>query len=150
MVAAVAAYVFTREDFPVYLSAASSAQPPAAAPEAAPAVVAEPAAVAPSVDPQAANVAAASAVPGAQATAAAGERQIDLDFDSRTWVEIKDANNRVVLTGEFAAGTHQLAIGKPPFNVWIGKVSGVKVNYGDKRVDLTPYARDDVARLTLE
>lgn len=120
---------------------------PVTTPEPMPATAAAPSPAAPPATPASSSV---PAVPTPPAAPGAGERQIILDFESRTWVEIKDASNRIVLTGEYAAGAHQAASGKPPFKLWIGKASGVRVNYGDKRVDLTPYSRDDVARLTLE
>jgi len=124
---------------PAAPAAATPAPVPAAAP--APTVVAPaPAAPAP-VKP----VAPAPAAP----VSAAGEKQVILDFDGRSWVEIKDANQRVVFTGEYGSGTHQVVSGKPPFQLWIGKASSVRVNYNEQKVNLQPYARDEVARLTL-
>ena len=92
----------------------------------------------------------ATAAPQAVAELAPGERRITLDFSDRSWVEIKDAKQQIILTGEFPGGTHQAVNGKPPFKLWIGRASSVSIQYGDKKVDLAASARDDVARLTLE
>ncbi|HEY3433102.1 MAG TPA: RodZ domain-containing protein [Rhodocyclaceae bacterium] len=104
--------------------------------------------------PPAAPTAPVSA-PVAPATPAAvkpisSEKPITLDFEGRSWVEIKDANQRIVFTGEYNAGTHQVATGKPPFQLWVGKVSAVRITYNEQKVNLQPFARDEVARLTLD
>lgn len=72
------------------------------------------------------------------------------DFDDASWLEVTDATQRVVLTGEFPKGSHQVVTGRPPYQLWIGKASGVRVVYGDRKVDLQPHTRDAVARLTLD
>jgi cytoskeleton protein RodZ len=72
------------------------------------------------------------------------------DFDDVSWLEVKDASQRIVLTGEFPKGTRQVVNGRPPFQLWIGKAAGVRLVYGERKVDLQPYTRDAVARLTLD
>lgn len=121
--------------------------PPAAPAAATPIPVPVPAAPAPTVaaPAPAKSVAPAPAAP----VSASGEKQVILDFDGRSWVEIKDASQRVIFTGEYGSGTHQVVSGKPPFQLWIGKSSSVRVNYNEQKVNLQPYARDEVARLTL-
>ncbi|HQR04531.1 MAG: helix-turn-helix domain-containing protein [Proteobacteria bacterium] len=75
---------------------------------------------------------------------------LQVDFSGRSWLEVKDASGRVVLTGEFPADSRQTVPGRPPFQIWIGKASAVRILYNQKPVDLQPYTRDEVARLTLE
>ena len=75
---------------------------------------------------------------------------ISFEFSDRSWLEVKDANGQTLLTGEFPGGQSQVANGKPPYQLWIGKASAVKVTYKNQSVDLQPYTRDEVARLTLE
>lgn len=79
-----------------------------------------------------------------------GMRQIVLEFSEKSWLEIKDATQKVVLTGEHPAGTRQIAVGKPPFQLWVGRASVVRVHYDDREIDLRPHAREDVARLTVQ
>ena len=40
--------------------------------------------------------------------------------------------------------------GMPPLQLVVGNASGVQVTYNDQPVDLAPYTKVDVARLTLE
>lgn len=105
-----------------------------------------------------AEPASAIATPGAIAAPAGNvpapvqitSKTLVFDFDDRSWVEVKDATQRIVLTGEFPRGNRQVVNAKPPYQLWIGKASGVRVSYGDRRVDLQSYTRDEVARLSLD
>jgi len=54
------------------------------------------------------------------------------------------------MSGEYPAGTRQNVVGKPPFQVWIGKAAGVRVFMGERNIDLQPFTRAEVARLTVE
>lgn len=82
-------------------------------------------------------------VPGAPATTLAFE------FSGLSWLEVKDGSGRILITGEFPAGQKHGVDGKPPYDLWIGKASAVKVLYKGQPVDVMPYAHDEVARLTL-
>ncbi len=73
-----------------------------------------------------------------------------VEFDDRSWVEIRDATQKIVFVGEYPAGTRQDVEGKPPFQVWIGKASGVRLFMGERSIDLKPHIREEVARFTLE
>lgn len=84
------------------------------------------------------------------APAVANAQTLMFDFDAVSWLEVKDASQRIVLTGEFPRGSRQVVNGRPPYQLWIGKASGVRVTYGERKVDLQPYTRDAVARLTLD
>jgi cytoskeleton protein RodZ len=77
-------------------------------------------------------------------------RQLVLTFSDKSWVEIKDANQRVILSGEFPGGDRQVANGKPPFQLWVGRASAVRILDGDREIDLKPHARDEVARLIVD
>lgn len=106
---------------------ASTASPPA------------PTEVVSGVDPTPATVVATPAAQG-----------LRLEFAELSWVEIRDATQQIVFSGEYPAGTRQDVAGKPPFQLWIGKASGVRVFFGERNVDLQPYTRAEVARLTVE
>ena len=73
-----------------------------------------------------------------------------VEFDDRSWVEIRDATQKIVFFGEYPAGTRQNVEGKPPFQIWIGKASGVRLFMGERSIDLKPYTREEVARFSLE
>jgi len=77
-------------------------------------------------------------------------RQLVLTFSDKSWVEIKDASQQVILSGVFPGGDRQVANGKPPFQLWVGRASAVRILDGDREIDLKPHARDEVARLTVD
>lgn len=71
-------------------------------------------------------------------------------FAARSWVEVTDANGQQLHSGENPGGTQLTLTGKPPFDVVVGNAGKVTLTYGEKRVDLAPYTRAEVARFTLE
>lgn len=75
---------------------------------------------------------------------------LHVEFDDLSWIEVRDATQKIVYVGEYPAGTRQDIEGKPPFQVWIGKASGVRVFMGERSIDLKPYTREEVARFSLE
>jgi cytoskeleton protein RodZ len=79
----------------------------------------------------------------------AGKR-IELVFNEESWVEIRDADGRIVFSQLNLAGTRRKVEGAAPFSLVIGNAAGVKLRYNDSEVDLAPYTRIDVARLTLK
>lgn len=113
---------------------ASASSPPAVAPPA-------PVLVTPAGE-------AAPAAVNAAVTPPAGPLLIE--FDGHSWVEVKDSENRKLLFGEFDKGTRHAIEGRPPFELWIGKASAVRVTYGERSIDLKPHTREEVARLTVE
>jgi cytoskeleton protein RodZ len=73
-----------------------------------------------------------------------------VEFDDRSWIEIRDATQKVVFVGEYPAGTRQNVEGRAPFQVWIGRASAVRVFMGERSIDLKPHTREEVARFSLE
>jgi cytoskeleton protein RodZ len=114
----------------------------ALAPGAAPAVV-------PVLAPEPAVVA-ADAPAGAAVAELPPSGALRVEFDDRSWIEIRDATAKIVFVGEYPAGTRQNVDGKAPFQVWIGKASGVRLFMGERSIDLKPHTREEVARFTLE
>jgi cytoskeleton protein RodZ len=87
---------------------------------------------------------------GAANSAGSGQKRIELEFDQLSWVEIKQANGKVLLSQLNPAGARQVVEGMPPLQVVIGNAAHVRMKYEDAPVDLRPYFKVDVARLTLE
>jgi cytoskeleton protein RodZ len=79
-----------------------------------------------------------------------GLKRIELEFDQISWVEVKQANGRILLSQLNPAGSRQSIEGVPPFEVVIGNAANVRLKYNDAPVDLRPYFKVDVARLMLE
>lgn len=78
------------------------------------------------------------------------ERQLVLSFSAESWVEVRDGAQHVIFSGRSPAGSSQTLHGKPPFQLVVGNAPAVKLHYGDRDIDLQPYTRVDVARLTLD
>lgn len=96
-------------------------------------------------------VVAANDSPGAAAVAdLPPPGALRVEFDDRSWIEIRDATAKIVFVGEYPAGTRQNVDGKAPYQVWIGKASGVRLFLGERSIDLKPHTREEVARFTLE
>lgn len=93
------------------------------------------------------DASAPASVPALPPVTASGLR---VELTDRSWVEIRDATQNVVMSGEYPAGTRQNVSGKPPFQVWIGKAAGVRVFMGERNIDLQPFTRAEVARLIVE
>ena len=139
--AAVAGYVYVMNDEPLVkavITAESMQTAPLAPPVIAPAIVSNQTVDMPP-----------TALPVAEPVIAPVNKLM-IDFDGLSWVEIADASQSIVFRGEFPKGTHQVVDGKPPFQLWIGRASSVRVSYGDRVIDLKPHSRDNVARMTVE
>ncbi|HTH93897.1 MAG TPA: RodZ domain-containing protein [Rhodocyclaceae bacterium] len=78
------------------------------------------------------------------------ERQLVLSFSAESWVEVRDGTQHVIFSGRSPAGSNQTLHGKPPFQLVVGNAPAVKLHYEDRDIDLQPYTRVDVARLTLD
>jgi cytoskeleton protein RodZ len=77
-------------------------------------------------------------------------KRIELDFNRESWVEIRDAEGRIVFSQLNPPGTRRKVEGVAPFSLVIGNAHGVKLRYNESDVDLAPFTRTDVARLTLD
>jgi cytoskeleton protein RodZ len=119
--------------------AAVASDPPAAdAPAAAPADTAEPAA--------AAMPAPAPSQPVADANAL-----LSLSFSGISWVEVTDANGKVLLSQLAREGdVLKPAGGTPPLNVVIGDASKASVAVRGEPFNLEPIKRANVARFTVK
>jgi cytoskeleton protein RodZ len=77
-------------------------------------------------------------------------KRIELAFNRESWVEIRDAEGRVVFSQLNPPGTRRAVEGVAPFSIVIGNAHGVRLRYNESDVDLMPFTRTDVARLKLE
>lgn len=75
---------------------------------------------------------------------------LHFQFEDRSWVEVVDATKRVLHSGENTAGSQLQLSGQAPFEVVVGNAARVKLQYGERTVDLAPHTRAEVARLRLE
>jgi cytoskeleton protein RodZ len=130
-----------------------AAPAPAPAPEFAAAVKAE----VRKPDPPKANPPKADAPKLAAAAPADAPAKVPADgpvlkfrFHGESWVEIRDAKGKVILSKLNAPGTEAEVTGKPPFSVIVGNAPEVKLFYNDREFDLEPHTKVAVARFTVE
>ncbi|HUJ00779.1 MAG TPA: helix-turn-helix domain-containing protein [Usitatibacter sp.] len=149
---------------PITASGADAKPTPAAEVQAriaaAPAKTKEPSAkpVAPSAKaaPDGASIAAAkpsAAAPESDEAAAADaspRRRLHFHFAGDSWVEVRDANGKVLFQRLNAAGTEAQVSGHPPLQVVVGNAPEVEMTLDGKPFDLDPHTEVAVARFTLE
>jgi cytoskeleton protein RodZ len=107
------------------------------------------------VKPEPVKLAAASTPANAAAPAIAkvptdGGSVLRFRFHGDSWVEIRDAKGKVLLSRLNAAGSEAEVTGKPPFNVIVGNAPEVRLYYNDREFDLEPHTKVAVARFTVE
>ena len=82
--------------------------------------------------------------------AARGERKIKFRFKGESWVEIKDAQGRVLISRLNSPGSEAEVAGRPPFTVVVGNAPDVQMLYDDRVFPLEPHTKVAVARFTVE
>ena len=86
---------------------------------------------------------------GAPALAAAGDGLL-IQTSGESWIEVRDADGRVLLSRLVAPGEQLTGLlGALPLRLVIGNAGAVRVSFRQQPVDLTPATRDNVARLQL-
>jgi len=70
-------------------------------------------------------------------------------FSGPSWVEVKDAEGKVLLSQHSAAGAEHVIEGTPPFYVVIGDTAKAAVEVRGENYDLAPHTRQNVARFTV-
>jgi cytoskeleton protein RodZ len=81
---------------------------------------------------------------------AAGTHRIVLRCEQEAWLEVRDGTGKLLISSLSPAGSERTVRGRPPFELVIGNADAVKVTYDGKPVDLRPYIKVEVARLTLK
>lgn len=79
-----------------------------------------------------------------------GSGVLGLTFSDRSWVQVLDANGKVVVDKIFKGGDTEEVTGKAPFTVVIGNSKATRLAYNGKEIDLAPHTRATVARMTVK
>lgn len=74
---------------------------------------------------------------------------VELRFNNDCWVEVKDANDNVLLNKMMTENDSIILNGPSPLSVMLGRASAVEVKFNDEIFDTSPYTQRDVARFTL-
>lgn len=104
----------------------------------------------PAAMPAASNAETGTVPTQAVVPASPNDRQLLFVFGGVSWVEVRDVNNRILYSGNSTPDSRETVRGRPPFQLVIGNAQSVKLRYEDRAIDLQPYTRVDVARLTLD
>lgn len=126
----------------------AEAPPPVDAPkdEAPPASAAASA----STPPQTPAAAVPAAVEPARREPRKGERRLAFRFTGDSWIEVRDAAGRTLMSKLNLAGTEAEVSGRAPFTVIVGNAPEVRMTFDDRPYDLQPHSRVGVARLTVQ
>jgi cytoskeleton protein RodZ len=84
------------------------------------------------------------------AATAAPKGSLVLRASSESWVEVRDAAGQVLLSRSLLAGESVGLDGAMPLRLKIGNAEGTEVSFRGKPVELTPFVRDNVARLEVK
>lgn len=76
--------------------------------------------------------------------------RLSMTFVEASWVGVTDHDGKSLFNKKPLAGSRETVEGAPPFSVTIGNANGVQLMFNDKPIDLAPYIKANVARLTLE
>ncbi|SFN23125.1 cytoskeleton protein RodZ [Formivibrio citricus] len=82
--------------------------------------------------------------------ATAGELIRVQTTESSSWVQVVDADGRVLIEQLVAPRGERSATGRPPLRIKIGNAPKTQLYYRGQRVDLEPHTRADVATLELK
>lgn len=129
---------------PQVLPSAESVQPSVAAPQAGPAL-AQASGLASTPAPAASSFVASVAVTGASAIPT-----LRLQASGECWVEVRDANNQVVLNAVMQAGQQQDVVQPAPLKVVLGHAALMKVQVRGQLFDLAPHTKITVARFEVQ
>ncbi len=132
------------------VTAAPPASTTADAPAGAPPLASEPASISGLTSTPAAGAPTTAVKPSAAGAAAPANAPLVLTFGDYSWTEVKDRNGAVLLSRMNPGGTTQTIAGAPPLELVIGNAAEVKLTWKGQQIDLGPYTRQNVARLTLQ
>lgn len=103
-----------------------------------------------SVSP-AAQIASVPAIPGAtKPVEKSADKTITLAFTAETWVNATEKSGKVVYEKMSYSGEKQTLNVHLPITLVIGNASGTRLFLDGKAVELAPYTKSNVARITLE
>ena len=72
-----------------------------------------------------------------------------LAYVGPSWTEVRDRSGQLLISRLVPADSNEALRGAGPFDVVLGNAHVVTLTYRGKQVDLAPYTRQNVARLTL-
>ena len=86
----------------------------------------------------------------APAVAAAAVHRLVIRCDEEAWIEVKDANERMLVSSLNPKGCERVVQARGPLSLVIGNAEHVQVLHNGRAVDLTPHTKLAIARFTLQ
>ncbi|HZE60478.1 MAG TPA: RodZ domain-containing protein [Burkholderiales bacterium] len=87
--------------------------------------------------------------PASMAKVAAGLHRLVIRCEEEAWIEVKDANERMLVSSLNPKGAERVVQARGPLTLVIGNAAHVRVLHNDRPVDLTPHTKLAIARFTL-
>jgi len=78
-----------------------------------------------------------------------GSHRLVIRCDEEAWIEVKDANDRMLVSSLNPAGSERIVRSRGPLTLVIGNAVHVQVIHNDKPVDLARHTKLSIARFTL-
>lgn len=103
----------------------------------------------PPAPPAVEKVAAVGAMPIAVDRPRGGGNRLVIRCEEEAWIEVKDANDRMLVSSLNPAGTERVVRSRGPLTLVIGNARHVQVIHNDKPLDLAPHTKLSIARFTL-
>jgi len=78
-----------------------------------------------------------------------GEQSFEISTSADSWVEITDGNGKQIEMDLLRAGNSRNYVAVAPVRLLLGRASSIELTHNGAAVDLSPYTRGNVARITL-
>ncbi|MCO5100023.1 MAG: DUF4115 domain-containing protein [Burkholderiaceae bacterium] len=101
------------------------------------------------------GVSGAAATPASAGAASAGAPpaaagSVVMHFERESWVDVRDANGKVLLMGTQPANSTREVSGQKPYSLTIGNAAFVRIEHAGRDVDLGTVTQKGVARVRIE
>lgn len=80
----------------------------------------------------------------------AGMAELHFVFETDSWVEVRDRNERILFSQLNPVGSEHRMQGRRPLSLVIGNARGVRLTHNGQPFDLAAHTRVEVARFTIE
>jgi cytoskeleton protein RodZ len=79
-----------------------------------------------------------------------GQQSFRINASADSWVEIVDGNGKKIEMDLLRAGNGRNYVAMAPVKLLLGRASSIELTHNGQTVDLAPYTRGNVARITLD
>ena len=85
----------------------------------------------------------------AKVVARGGVNRLIIRCEEDAWIEVKDANDRMLVSSLNPKGSERVVRARGPLSLVIGNAQHVQVIHNDKPLDLAPHTKLTIARFTV-